>query len=471
MDIKERLTRIVGEVYVKDSPGELEAYSRDLSPTPPRRPNFVVSPGTAGEVAEVVRLAREHRMPVVPSSSEVHFTGGTVPAQGGIVLDLRRLDRILEVDTRNRRVRLEPGVTWPRLQEELEKYELMALMPLHPHPGKSVLTSLLEREPPLITKFEYAEPLLTMELVLGTGEVLRTGSACVPGYGERALSHGVQPEGPGLDFFKLVQGAQGTMGIVTWANIKAEYLPRVNKLFFYPGPPERLVEFTYRLLRRHIGHECLLLERLNLALLADVPEDGLPPWTGILVLSGGPRRPHEKVAYEEKALREIAEETGVELRESLPGLPGPEEWLSLLRRPRKDGKEYWKLRRRGCCLELFFITVLERAPDFVGEVARLAAEFGFPGEDLSFYIQPLERGRACHFEADLYYGQERLPEARSFHRAAVGRLLNLGALFTRPYGPAAETVFSRAAAYTAALRKVKSILDPDNILNPGKLCF
>lgn len=471
MSLRERLAEIVGENHVKDRPEELEAYSSDLSIAEPRRPNFIVFPGSAEEIVQVVRLAREYKIPIIPASSGVHSTGGTIPVQGGIILDLRRMDRILEVDTKNRRARVEPGVTWLRLQEELAKYELMALIPLRPHPEKSALTSLLEREPPLITKFEYAEPLLTMELVLGTGEVLRTGSACVPGYGEKALSHGVQPEGPGLDFFRLVQGAQGTMGIVTWANIKVEYLPRVNKPFFCTGSLERLIDFTYRALRRHIGHECFILEQLNLSLLMDAPEAELPSWTGVIILSGGPRRPEEKVAYEEKALREAAEEAGIQLRESLPVRPGPDEWVGLLRTPEEDPRKYWKLRRKGRCLELFFITTLERAPGFVDEVEGLVAEFGFPREDLSFYIQPLERGRACHFEANLYYGQERLSEARSFYRAAVGRLLRQGAIFTRPYGPAAALVFSRTAEYTAALRKVKGILDPDHILNPGKLCF
>ena len=128
---------------------------------------------------KIVRLANQTQIPVVPLSSGIHFYGNTIPTQGGIVLDLRRMNRILDINERNRTARIEPGVTWPQLQAELQKHNLMALNPLLPHSQKSALTSLLEREPMVIPKFEYGDPILNLEMTLPSGEFFRTGSSCV----------------------------------------------------------------------------------------------------------------------------------------------------------------------------------------------------------------------------------------------------------------------------------------------------
>lgn len=481
--IKTELAEIVGIGQVLDSPEEFELYSRDYSFAPPRSPSYVVRPGNTREVQQIVELARQHRLPLVPVSSAVHFNGAGIPQQGGIVIDLRRMNRVLEIDGLNRKARIEAGVTWLQLQQELAKHNLMALIPLLPHQGKSALTSYLEREPALIPQFDYAEPLLTMEIVFGSGKVLRTGSACVPGALESSLAEGVQPEGPGLDFFRLVQGAQGTMGIVTWANIKVEYLPQVNKLFFLPcDGPEMAAEVVYRLGRKMIGKECFLLNCLNLAAILAEGGPGeiarlsreLPPWTLVLVLSGGPRRSGEKLAYEEEALREVTGGVSLPKAESrLPAVPGAEEKLLGMIRGAWPGEVYWKFRYRSRCQDLFFITTLERAYSFVETVEEVAGAHGDGAADIGFYIQPLENGRACHFEASFYYRDkaEEATRTRSLYDDAARAVLRQGALFTRPYGPLADLIYPAATDYTTTLRKVKQILDPDNILSPGRLCF
>ncbi len=481
--MKAKLAEIVGEGQVLDGRDQLELYSRDHSLASPRSPSYAVRPTTTQEIQQVVELARQHRMPLVPVSSTAHFNGSSIPQQGGIVLDLRRMNRILEVDELNRKVRFEPGVTWPQLQRELEGHGLMALIPLFPHRNKSVLTSYLEREPALIPKFDYAEPLLTMEIVFGTGKVLRTGSTCVPRALEGSAAEGVQPEGPGIDFFRLLQGAQGAMGIITWANIKVEYLPRVNKLFFLPFDAlEEAVEPIYRIGQKMIGTECFLLNHLNLAaILAEGTSEEierlsneLPSWTVILVLAGGPRRPEEKLAYEEEALNEIAREASIPKVEStLPAVPeAGSSLLGMIRHP-WPGEVYWRFRYKGRCQNLFFITILEHVPSFVTTISEVAAARGYSAADIGFYVQPLENGRACHFEAAFYYRDtaEDATGARDLYADAARAVLRRGALFTRPYGLLADLVYPKATAYTTALRKVKQILDPENILSPGKLCF
>jgi FAD/FMN-containing dehydrogenase len=110
--VKTKLREIVGAENFSDDPSVLEKYSRDFSLVPAGVPNYLVKPKTAQEVQKIVQLANKNKLPVVPTSSAVHFNGAAIPKQGGVVVDLTRMNRILEVDEFNRRVRLEVGVTW-----------------------------------------------------------------------------------------------------------------------------------------------------------------------------------------------------------------------------------------------------------------------------------------------------------------------------------------------------------------------
>ena len=118
---------------------------------------------------------------------------------------------------------------------------------------------------PTNTVYDYGEPLQSMEVVWSTGEIFRTGSASVTGYPD-SPSKGANPSGPGLDFYRFLQGAQGTMGVVTWANLKIEYLPKIDKVLLAPVHDlNYAIELLYRVLRLRIIQECLLLNNINLA--------------------------------------------------------------------------------------------------------------------------------------------------------------------------------------------------------------
>jgi FAD/FMN-containing dehydrogenase len=485
MDAKEKLGKLVGAENFSDAPEVLLEYSQDFSLSPPGMPNYVVKPKDAQEVQKVVSFANEHKIPVVPTSSKVHFYGATIPRQGGIVLDLSRMNKILELDADNRRVRIEAGVTWEQLTRELKKEGFRIIMPLLPHAERSVLTDYLERVVPTNTVYDYGEPLQAMEVVWPTGEIFRMGSASVDGYPD-SLSKGGNPSGPGLDFYRFFQGAQGTMGVVTWANLKVESIPKIDKVFFAPvDDVEYAIEFLYRILPRRVGQECLLLNNVDLAaILAEQWPDEferllttLPPWTLILVVSGLLRRPEEKISYEEKFLGEVLKNEFPEmhLAENLPGFPGlHKKLLPLLRNPWPANVPYWKNRYAGACQNLFFITRPVLAPQFMCMVEEMAPQYGYPVSDIGIYFQPIEHNRACHLEFHFFYDptndvdKERV---RIMYRDIAQALLDEGAFFTQPYGELAPLVYEKAASYAMTLRRVKKVFDPNNIMNPGTLCF
>jgi FAD/FMN-containing dehydrogenase len=475
--LKQDLVEIVGPEYVSDDSETLERYSKDYSFVQPRRPSCIAYPRNAEEVQRIVKYANECLIPVTPRSSGVSFYGAGIPSEGGIVVDLTQMNKILEIDARNKRVKVEPGVTWAQLQEELEKQGLMVCNPLLPHQSKSVLTSAMEREPILICKTEYSDTLLTAEVVLPDGELFWTGSALGKG-----MTGQISPDAmiPGA---RLWLGAQGTLGIMTWANIKAEYLPTMDKVFFIPFERiEDFIEPVYQIQRRMLGNECFILNEFDLAsILADQWPDEfetlretLPPWTLVLCLSGLHRLPLEKIEYEEEALKEVASRLHFQVSNTVSSIPGLEATiLKLLRKP-WPRDDYWKFLYKGSCHDIFFHTTLNRVPEFTDAIADVAAKYGYLTRDMGIYMQPLERARACFCQFSFHCDTEDTNEVAlvgSLFLEASKRVVGMGGFFTTPYGPWADMVYSRAAGYTHALKVVKNAYDPNNILNPGKLCL
>lgn len=477
MGLKQDLAEIVGAEYVSDDPETLDKYSKDYSFVQPRRPSCVAYPKDTQEVQQIVKYANQHLIPVTPRSSGVSFYGAGIPSEGGIIVDLTRMNKILEIDARNKRVKVEPGVTWTQVQNELEKHGLMVSNPLLPHRLKSVLTSAMQREPILICKTEYSETMLTAELILSTGDLFWTGTAMGKGMKIQICPDALIPGA------RLWQGAQGTLGIMTWANIKAEYLPTMDKLFFIPFDHiEDVAEPIRRIQRLMLGNECFILNNVNLATIiaAKWPSefeslrDTLPQWTVILCLSALHRLPEEKIAYEEEALMQVASELHFEPQRTVGGIPGLHTtMLKMLRKP-WPADDYWKFRYRGSCQDIFFHAPVGRVPEFTEAMAGVAAKYGYPLTDIGVYVQPLERARACFCQFSFPYNPDDAKEmnmVRSLFWEASERAISMGGFFTTPYGPWADMVYSQAAAYTRVLKIVKNAYDPNNILNPGKLCF
>lgn len=479
-ELKKKLSDIVGAKNVKNDDGTLKKYSKDKSLQPVRRPTFVVYPKNRDEIQKIVALANESLTPVIPCSSGVHSYGATVPEQGGIVMDLKGMKKIFKIDFRHRAARIEPGVTYGELQDELEKHELRALIPLLPHPEKSVVSAHLEGEPMLIADFTYSEPLYTCELILPKGDIFRTGSAA-PAPPEETRTDLVGPWGPGFDWNRLLARSQGTLGVVTWANIMAEPLPRVQKIFFTQSDDiERLVLFAYKIQHKWLGYECFALNRVNLAaILADKwPDDyleyrkKLSEWTLIHCIAGTKRRPEEKVEWQETDMMEVAREEGVEPLLNIPQVAGAKEFFSkYLRRPWPK-KGHWKEAYKGASADIFFLSTMDKAKEFIDALYDEATKNDYPSSDIGVYIQPIENGRACHIEFNIPYNPEDDDEShvvKNLHESGSERLMNLGGVFTRAYGKWAALANSRNAVQYKVSKQIKDVLDPNGIMNPGKL--
>ncbi len=114
----------------------------------PKRPDWVVRVKDTDQVQKVVQLANEQKVPVVPRSSGMGFHGSGIPEEGGIVIDMQGMNRVLRVDTRNKWALVEPGVTYGQLQKELQPQGFGQSPLCCPHPQKSVMTSLPGKESP-----------------------------------------------------------------------------------------------------------------------------------------------------------------------------------------------------------------------------------------------------------------------------------------------------------------------------------
>ena len=319
------LGSIVGSSNVFDSPETLEAYSRDLSFAAQIRPRCVVKPGNGAEVQAVVKWANQTKTPLVPvSSGEPHFRGDTVPRLGGaVIVDLSRMKKIVRIDPRNRVVMVQAGVTFAELHPALEEAGVSAYLPLCPRGSKSVVASMLEREPVTTPAHHWdsTDPLLCGEIIFGTGDVMRTGEAGGPLTTEEQWEIGnyqLTPMKTQMDEVKLVSGAQGTIGIITWATLKCRDASKLSRTFVVPSENiAPLLDVSYPLLRNRQCDHLFILNDLNLAcLLVREPEqiialrEKLPPWSLVVSFEGYGPLPEDKVEWQEADFKEMIALTG-----------------------------------------------------------------------------------------------------------------------------------------------------------------
>ena len=198
------LQAVVGADQVRTTAGDLAPYARDATPLFHRVPDLVMFPGSTAEVSAVLRLATEARVPVVPRGAGSSLCAGTVALSGGIVLVLTRMNQIKEISSEELLAVVETGVTTAELGAAAAAKNLL----FPPDPGSKTVATVGGNVATCaggLRGFKYGVTrnyVLGLEVVLPTGEVIRTGGR-------------LWKDVAGYDLTRLLTGSEGTLGVIT----------------------------------------------------------------------------------------------------------------------------------------------------------------------------------------------------------------------------------------------------------------
>ncbi len=470
---------------VRKYPEDLERVRvRNPVIEPGETPSHVVVPRDREELQGLVRRANENGLNLtVSSSTGEHRRGGTCAVHPSIHVDLSFWKGVEGIDRRNRVCLIQPGVSYGALLEALAPHGMTVPMPLAPRSGKSVLAAVMDREPSTWPnrQWDSSDPVASTEFLFGSGERFRTGAAGGPGSLEEQRAAGGAQKGPlgpsQTDFHRVVQGAQGSMGIVTWITLRTERKPAVEKPFLLGADRlDGLIRFVYEVQRPWLGEHTFILDRTAVSLLLsgcrgasfDSLCSSLPRYVCLQNIAGFAMFSRARVKYQEKDVREIARRHGLSLCSSL-GRVSARDLLTAATRP--CGETDWRHAHKGHCLSVFFLTTLDRVPGLEDVMHGVARRHKLDERSVGSYIQPVLQNHACHVEFLVPFDPRDGGEvdlARTLEREAVKQLAGVGAFFSRPYGSAQEIVFQQNPLNFQILRKVKEIFDPRRVLNREK---
>ncbi|NCO60329.1 MAG: glycolate oxidase subunit GlcD [Deltaproteobacteria bacterium CG_4_8_14_3_um_filter_51_11] len=201
--IKNEIRGIVGDEWFLDSPEDLITYSYDGF-LPEFMPDAVIVPGDRDEIASVMKVANRERINIIPRAAGTNICGSSVARKGGIILAFHRLNRIIEIDPESRCAVVQPGVVNAELQKAVAAYGLM----YPPDPASMFVSTIggnvaLNAGGPRGVKYGVTRDyLLGLEVVLPSGEIIRTGGKTLKNVS-------------GYDLTRLMCGSEGTLGIFT----------------------------------------------------------------------------------------------------------------------------------------------------------------------------------------------------------------------------------------------------------------
>lgn len=203
------LAGAVGTEHVRagDAAGDDVTHDEALGAAP-GRPAAVVTPTNTEQVAAVLRLAHEHRIPVTARGSGTGLSGAAVPVDGGVVVSFERMNEVLEVDTENNTATVQPGVTLDQLDEVLRGHDLV--YPVFPGEYSASIGGNVNTNAGGMRAVKYGvtrHQVLGIEAVLAGGDVIRHGGKIVK-------------NSTGYDLVQLITGSEGTLALVTEATLK-----------------------------------------------------------------------------------------------------------------------------------------------------------------------------------------------------------------------------------------------------------
>ena len=448
------LQETLGFEKVLSSPVDLIAYSFDGT-FEQHLPDVVVLPETNEEVSVVIRIASQHHVPIVPRGMSSGLAGGSIPVRGGIVLSLTRMNHILEIDEENMTATVEAGVVTADLQEAVEKLGLF-----YPPDPASVKQSTIggniacNAGGPRCLKYGITgDYVMGLTVVLADGRVLKTGGKVIKNV-------------VGYDMTSLFVGSEGTLGIITEALLRLTSKPqfvrtaRVEFLSLDDGASTVNAILTAGIVPATLE----MMDETAIACIEEAMELGLPLDVAVILIIETDGSDEGTVVREIEAVTRICRENGArEVNMAKDEEERAELWHarrsvgpSLARKaPNKLGED---------------ITVPRSAvPEAVRRIKAISAKYGLP-------IVVFGHAGDGNLHPNILF-DKRDPEQWAKIKPIVGEIfgvaLELGGTLSGEHGvgtlkrPYMEQAMGPVSIEVQ--RRIKQALDPQNILNPGKV--
>jgi glycolate oxidase len=448
--VLKELKSIAGPANVSTSPEMLVAYSYDATQRE-SLPWAVVRPAASREIADIVKLANRERFPVVPRGAGSGMSGGSVPVQGGVVLSLERMNHILEIDDENFIAVVEPGVITGDLQREVESRGLF----YPPDPASRKFCTLggnvaecaggLRAVKYGVTK-DY---VLGMEIVLPTGEIITTGARTAKSVA-------------GYDLTKLMVGSEGTLGIATRITLKLLPLPEtvLTLAVFFSELSVAAKTASAIMVSGIIPRALEIVDQAALRAVEGYLKEDVSHGAAamLLVEVDGPA---ETAAREADRIAEIVISSGAERVQRAVS--------------DADREQLWKA-RRAISPALYTIKPRKLNEDIVVPRSRIAEslqEISAIAERHGLLIVNFGHAGDGNIHTNIMFDDADLTKAETAVKEIFAATLRLGGSITGEHGiglsKAAYLPMELGPDAIAAMKRIKNALDPNAVLNPGKI--
>ncbi len=453
-EITARLKAIVGDAHVSDSAEELFIYSRDQGVQDPHYPDVVVLPGSTQEVREIILLASAEKIPVVPMGGGLVLSGLTVPLKGGMVLDMKRMNRVLEVNEHSHYAVVEAGTSQGMLDAYLRKHHpgLKHSLPDAP-PAATIAGNIAIHGSGHLSQSEggfHSEMVTGLEVVLGTGEVVKLGScSTVPSWFARA---------PLPDLVGLFLGWNGTTGVITKVGIKLFPRPRYHDVLVYMTED---IDLAPMVLSRVIGTS--MAEDINYA-LAPKPDYLNGFQMTVINFTAGTE---DELAFKRKALRSALKDLYETRLSGFMPIP-PNMKSGFLEAPQKALSKFADVRKGGGFEYVGAIMPVEKIPHACRAGMAITERHGIT---YSLGARIIGRGSAAMFFFAYPFNRVDIDEVERVKRALEDTnkaALELGGIPWKAEEQGQRLILEQMDPATRSLMKqVKTVLDPSGIMNPG----
>ena len=453
-DIRLSLAEIVGEDYVSDREEEAYFYARDPGLMPAHKPDYVVVPKTTEEIQKIVRLANKEKIPLVPMGAGMALTGLIIPLKGGIVIDMKRVNKILEVNEKARYVIVEGGTSHGVLKSYLEKNypRLRHSIPDAPATATIAANVMIHGQGRLTQQYGFNSDMVTgLEVVLPSGEICHIGSSSMsPDW----FSKGA----PLPDLSGLFLGWFGATGIITKVAIKLYPRKRMRDVEIFITDKEDLIpDIIYEITHTE------MVEDINI-FAQPLPMIFKDNHHITIFLTGDT---DEELEFKRKMIWDaldgfIKSKDGGFM--SVPPVMKP----TLLEMPQQSVSRFADVKKGGGFEYSGPIILVERYPECSRKVMELAAKY-----DLSYSAMAriIDRGHSMMFGFAFTFNRadpDMMERVRKALHEVSEYALSAGGIFWKPTVNEQRMALERMDPNTRNLMKmIKDNLDPNGIMNPG----